>query len=199
MTLVAAVIGFTLQTSSLLAEVSIKFNSTGVVTNYAGTGPALDGTWVAQLIFSPTVTANAFNPSDPLNPGSGDIVLAQLYPSAVDGKIQSSDYQNANTLPAPFGVASTTQTYSEGTYSYGGTFAGGYVYYRLFDDPTPTAGDHYYQSSTIALGGLPGINQSPIGNVQFNNTIVAVPEPTTVTLLGLGLALIGLRSVRRKA
>ena len=175
------------------ASVSIDFrnnplpSSQSLFTDSAETNRVPVGTWTTELIFSSDNIAGAINPSDPFTPTGGDLVLATLTPSHSAGRILSSDYSDKG-FPA-----TTTQTYLESTYSYGGSFVNGYVYARMFNTTNSGTATMYTQTPITALAGS---DVSPLGyyyNNSYFDTAITVPEPGTVGLLLVGLAVIGLR------
>lgn len=85
--------------------------------------------------------------------------------------------------------------------------ANGYLFTRVFESATVTSTTQYYQS-TVINPTLPTYDSQNIntiidhdatgGEVQTaSNSMVMVPEPTSLALIGLGLGVIALRRMRK--
>lgn len=145
---------------------------------------------ILQLIYSPDANASAV---DPGNVGGGyvtggEIVLETRTITDGIGGYDSFGF-NSSIPPAYFNA----------------TFTAGFVYVRVFQDTTPAADEHYYNSGTLALAdrvsGEPTaqvlqINSDPNNNGDALNLTI-VPEPATFAFLGIGGLLIAARRMRR--
>ncbi len=119
-----------------------------------------------------------------------DIVLdSRTTPMGGDSIIDQQLFEYNGALPA---FTSTT------------LYSGTNVYIRVFQDTTPTIGEYYYNSPTVAAldraslppQGVDGNNSTAHGDAP-NIEIIAVPEPSTVALMLAGLAMVGYRRFRR--
>lgn len=86
----------------------------------------------------------------------------------------------------------------------------GYLYALVFANGTPVAGDKYLVSGLVGSGGaaslpdadnplnqIPKLDVTPLGSTQTLSMTVAVPEPSTVGLLLLGVGVIAVRRFRK--
>ena len=120
-----------------------------------------------------------------------DIVLAFRTTVAGGDLIFDQQLYNWNETAVPAFESSTL---------YNGTN----VYIRVFQDTTPTIGEYYYNSPTVAAldrtaqppQGVDGNNSMTQGDA-LDIEIIAVPEPSTVALMLAGLAMVGYRRFRR--
>lgn len=185
--------------------------------NYSGGGGAAlldnnDALW--QLIFAGTDNLidsidDPLNPMDPaawaannyLRPGGDDQLLAE------------------RIIPMGGGIASDGTDWDEWLQRQGppnpvfqdlGWAAEGYVYQRVFESSTPLAGStQFFQSGLLELDtGFAGGTATPqdffvddpslVGNDGFtpDRTPIAIPEPATMSLLGLGALAMVLRRRR---
>lgn len=171
------------------SAVSVNFTTSGTVyTDAALTTPAAIGSWMVKLIWSPDLTPTSLDPVSPYSVGVGEYALATLTPSTAAGKIRSADFQAAGF------ALSTTQTYTESNYGFGGTFVGGYVFARIFNSTTAPTMYHDVAISGALPGGSPPttLNYS-IASCYIDTPVVAVPEPSTIVLLGIGALIVGMK------
>ena len=149
-------------------------------------------TWIAQLIYSPDNAASALNPADPFTPTGGEQVMV-------------SRELNVNNVAGRIFSASAKVSGSD-------AFAGGFVYTRVFNvnynggsPSTPT----FYGDSAVITGALQIETSNPSTILSHwsaptgtqlivNQQIVAIPEPSTYALAGVGIAA-ALWRRRRKA
>ena len=90
--------------------------------------------------------------------------------------------------------------------------AGGYFYARIFQDDTIDAADWFYNGAIVSASNLDpskqppdtaqaydinrdGVNGDAIDDSTYGMQVV--PEPATMALFGLGLAVLGLRKRRK--
>lgn len=187
------VLGFALVLVTTIAHsaVSVNFGTpSGTVYTDAGfTTAAANGSWMVKLIWSPDLTPTSLDPLDPYSVGAGEYALATLSPNTAAGKIRSADYTAAGFL-----VASTTQTYTESNFGFAGSFVGGYVFARIFNNTTTPTMYHDVAISGALPGGSPPTTLTySIPNCYIDTPIVAVPEPSTLVLLGIGALIVGMR------
>jgi hypothetical protein len=80
-----------------------------------------------------------------------------------------------------------------------GQVSGPFALFSVFINPTLTAGTYGLNSFSI-LGGLDSGSSDTIGTASFSVTVqepTAVPEPATVVLLFIGLAMLGMMNYSR--
>ena len=155
-------------------------------------------TW--QLIYAGTDdTAN--DPSTLTGGANGDYVTG-------DDVVWASRVFSVNNGNASDGTVWTTDLYYAGigdrTYN-DTTFltSGDYIYQRIFEG-TPTAGSYYYDSELEALQINPAVTQASFldvaggrtSGIQGDETFSAIPEPATMSLLGLGALVMAIRRRR---
>lgn len=157
--------------------------------------------------------------------GSGLQYLVQLIWSA-DATLdtQTTDDSGAHYLSGEGDVWLTDFTFTAGSqwgdFGFGSAptvdlptgYTNGFIYSRAFVDNTPIAGERYIIGPSIANQNKASTN-APAGQQQYevnhdtalgdamdgpwSGVIVAVPEPATLTLFGLGVLAIGGRRFRR--
>ena len=155
-------------------------------------------TW--QLIYAGTDdTAN--DPDTSLG-GAG---IADDYVTG-DDVVWASRVFSVNNGNASDGTVWTTDLYwSSGDRTYNDTTfltSGEYIYQRIFEG-TPAAGSYYYESALEALEINPSASQISLldaagggtSGIQGNQTI-PIPEPATMSLLGLGALAMAVRRRR---
>lgn len=147
-----------------------------------------------NLIGDGTYLVDAGNAANGYVYGDDEIVFSRTTPAGGNSVFDGTLYSDA-----AFRTASETET----TYS-------GLFYIRVFGDTTPTVGEWYYNSPTLSAVSvdLTDPSRSPQlfdgntnGGVQGNDlnaSIVAVPEPSSMALLALGLGVVALRRKFRK-
>jgi len=162
------------------------YESTAVDLGGGSGGVAENSAVLWQLIYSPDAAADIVDASG--NPTAGESILATRTTSlGGSGGFDAFLYDGGS-----FGS------------TYTAAFTAGYVYIRVFQDTTPTAGDKYYNSPTLQLVDItpPATPQILDGNTdsatqgdKLNLTIV--PEPGTFAFLGIGGLLLAVRRMRR--
>jgi hypothetical protein len=145
------------------------------------------------LTFVSTDNVVDFSSSDPLQTSYGNDVLLSAQDTKVAGKY--------NTVYQTPGVAG----------SGAGSYVGNYVYFLIFHSAFASytsidaiAAGTYYQVSSMS-GPLSQYDTTPLnpqqsfspGPVQTTLQVVAVPEPSTVGLILVGVGLVALRRMRR--
>ena len=170
-----------------------------------GEDPLLNYSVTWQLIY-----AGANNTADDLSlatgGGNGDYVTGDDVVWA--SRIMSASIGNANVIDSngtewtPFlEWTSGSAVYQDGDWS-----TAGYVYQRVFEG-TPAALSWYFESPLHALntswdsGGGPGdVDSFNLGSgslgIQPDQQVPAVPEPATMSLLGLGALVMAIRRRR---
>ncbi|MDD4872933.1 MAG: PEP-CTERM sorting domain-containing protein [Kiritimatiellae bacterium] len=143
---------------------------------------------LVQLIF--TVDAN-IDPVDISNALNG-------YVSGDDQVIDTYIVDNTaagGSMWGYFSAGSVTQAYTAG-----------FVYGRVFQDANIMVGQYYYNGLTNTVNDLPVVSSPDayefntdlaLGN-GLDQTIVAIPEPGTMVLFGLGMVVLAGRKVLRK-
>lgn len=207
-TTIAVVMGvmFTL----LAAQVSNAFIAVSFATDISDGGDALlqaNGTTplAAQSLFIVYLSADnstsGFNAADPYSPNS-DIMLGTF----------TTDPNSVNAFSGEiFGQENVE--FGAGQVQYGGQ----YIYIAVFDvafasgDPNPTLADgtHYGLGGTMQVierFGYSGTPPSPedygvlvieANPIVTSSTVQAVPEPSSLALLGIGLGLVAWRRMRK--
>jgi hypothetical protein len=154
---------------------------------------------IAQLIWSADNSINPLNPSDPLTPQGGEVLLHN-FTTADLGAI----YVGGETfVEADYGFADPDTNH----------FANGYVYTRVFNfltaSGTPTGGTWYGEGPIPITGPVPSDHQATpptptdsdiTGGLTINlNQQIAVPEPATWALgfIGLGVVMLRRRLMRK--
>ncbi len=177
--------------------------TTGNVMRNDGITP-LPANSIVQLIYSQAGVLGALDPYNPLTP-TGDNQLLDTRATAQSG---GNAYWNYGTV----------------TYGGSGDYVGGYVFQRVFDTTygsAPLDGSYYsdyygYPAGMVRAGPTEDADSSPFNptvSALFNavdlgggtptnlvlNQMCLIPEPATLTLMGFGLAALGLRRLRRPA
>jgi len=180
-----------------MADINIQWTAgAGFISDVGGTALLQGGGSVlAQLIFTASGVIGTANDDAGVNyigTGNDNEYLSSFVMSVAGGTV-SSDYGD----------------FSRGPDLYAGFSSPGFVYARIFQSVTPTAGSWYYNSPLIAVTTYDPLNPSS-DPLQLNRDLVngdgvyasapnnfqVVPEPTTMALLGLGGLLLAIR--RRK-
>ena len=154
-------------------------------------------TW--QLIYAGADdTAN--DPSTVTGGANGDYVTG-------DDVVWASRIFSVNDGNASDGTVWTTDLYySSGDRVYNDTTfltAGDYVYQRIFEG-TPAAGSYYYDSELEAIQINPVVTQASFldvagggsAGIKGDEQFPAIPEPATMSLLGLGALVMAIRRRR---
>jgi uncharacterized protein (TIGR03382 family) len=155
---------------------------------------------IAQLIWSADNAIDAINPSDPLTPQGGEVLLWN-FTTTDAGAIYNG---SALYVEADYGFTGPANT---------NYFANGYVYTRVFNflaaDGTPTNNTWYGEGLVPLVGPVPSQHVSGTppepsladitegGNFTLNQQI-AIPEPATWALGFLGLGVLLRRRLMRK-
>ncbi|WFB34323.1 PEP-CTERM sorting domain-containing protein [Kiritimatiellota bacterium B12222] len=177
--------------TTTFGSVTITWNTLagGEILLADGTTPA-PSNYFAQLIWTPSETTSDLNPDNPLLPTGSEVVLysQELNGFSLDGFI--------------LGPASNINIDD--------SFAGGYLYTRVFETNSPAIGDLYGQSSNFggnannAVDGsltvttanpTTGNTFNPVGII-VNQQIIAIPEPSTIVMLFM--AFVGLVAYRKR-
>jgi len=178
-------------TGSAYSEVSIIFQSpaNSVLDHNLA---AIAQNQLFLVYWSSDASTSGFDNTNPTAPGGGDILLGAFNitgGAAVGGRITGA-------TPKVFGAGTTTYSpgfcyiavFEQTFASYSGTIANG-TYYGLGpisgplsqQNPSPTTSDNY--GSLLSSG-------SPIRTQQ---QVTSVPEPSSLALVGLGIAVVALR------
>jgi hypothetical protein len=191
------------------ADVYAYWHASGGFYKADGTTPLLTGqtsglSTLAQLIWSLNNIADSAAPGGAV---TGDDVLLANFTVTEDGINNPATLDDYAVFDAPI------------FHDFGARPDGGYIYARIFQDPTVDAGDWYYVSDVVAasdlnpsdvpppspqnleLNGDPvfgnDINENWTGSNDGHDGEQVVPEPGTIGLFALGAALIGLRRRRK--
>lgn len=192
---VAAAVALAL-TCTASADISIRWSSSSGAYNHGtswAAGPWPDFTGLRQLIWSSDDPsghlANGFTPNY-LDAGGTEYLLTTY-------SAGSEDY--SQWLGFNAGLYSNTHVG-------GNDVTNGYVFSRIFQDPTPNVGDWYYQSPAIGPdltqynpsdpGSVIDVDSTP-GGAPIELDTQVVPEPATWAFLGLGALVVLLRRKTR--
>ncbi len=172
-----------------------------VLRNPLNGGGDLPVNSVWQLIWSPNNSISSFNPSNPFQPSGGEFLLKEVR-NANPGYITSQGGSFVENAP-PFNLAADA-------------FVGGFVYSRIFDYTGSTSSFNvmdldgmWYRESVAITGpladtdanqgppGSPSSHNPSLGTTVMNQQFFAIPEPSVLGMLFLGLAFVA-KFVRRK-